>query len=354
MKGNMFKNTKHIIPTPHGEEIQIPYCTYLELEEKIRGYLKFRVPGVYTRNQMDFITYLTDLHFLLNQKEQMVSVKYAFHLIDGIVRFAKNMKKSEDIRCEFLTQQKNVFPKLLIRAHYLAHMAIMIDKEDDIDSLEEYFNSTMEKVSWYNKLLEAIKGLIQECHTFDMHGFLDRVNLHPENEEATVSDNKTLENRVNNLYNQEEENNKGLIEEWYTLSMHGFLCCVNLRPGYEGATVSDKKALKNRANNLYNQEEENNMKIVGVYSNEKKGRTTIKFADGRIVSVQCDEEDKFDTHKGIAMALAKAAFGSKVLQECLSSYSEQKSGEENKKAKKARKEKAEAKKEKEKAKKEEE
>lgn len=303
MKGKMFKNTKHIIPTPHGGEIQIPYCTYLGLEEKIRSYLKFRVPGVYTRNQMDFITYLTDLHFILNRKEQMVSVKYAFHLIDGIVRFAKNMKKSEDIRCEFLTQQKNVFPKLLIRAHYLAHMAIMIDKEDDIDSLEEYFNSTMEKVLWYNKLLEAIKGLIQECHTFDMHGFLDRVNLHPGDEEATVLDNKALKNRVNNLYNQEEENN---------------------------------------------------MKIVGVYSNEKKGRTTIKFADGRIVSVQCDKEDKFDTHKGIAMALAKAAFGSKVLQECLSSYSEQKSGEENKKAKKARKEKAEAKKEKEKAKKEEE
>lgn len=100
--------------------------------------------------------------------------------------------------------------------------------------------------------------------------------------------------------------------------------------------------------------EENNMKITGVYSNKKKGRTTIKFADGRVVSVQCDKEDKFDAHKGIAMALAKAAFGSKVLQECLSSYSEQKSGEENKKAKKARKEKAEAKKEKAKAKKEEE
>lgn len=92
--------------------------------------------------------------------------------------------------------------------------------------------------------------------------------------------------------------------------------------------------------------EENNMKITGVYSNKKKGRTTIKFADGHVVSVQCDKEDKFDAHKGIAMALAKAAFGSKVLQECLSSYSEQKSGEENKKAKKARKEKAEAKKEK--------
>ena len=91
--------------------------------------------------------------------------------------------------------------------------------------------------------------------------------------------------------------------------------------------------------------EENNMKITGVYSNKKKGRTTIKFADGRVVSVQCDKEDKFDAHKGIAMALAKAAFGSKVLQECLSSYSEQKSGEENKKAKKARKEKAKAKQE---------
>ena len=87
------------------------------------------------------------------------------------------------------------------------------------------------------------------------------------------------------------------------------------------------------------------MRIIGIYSNEKKGRTTIKFADGRVVSVQCDKEDKFDAHKGIAMALAKAAFGSKVLQECLSSYSEQKSGEENKKAKKARKEKAFAKQE---------
>lgn len=294
MKGNMFKNTKHIIPTPHGGEIQIPYCTYLGLEEKIRGYLKFRVPGVYTRNQMDFITYLADLHFLLNQKEQIVSIKYAFHLIDDIVRFAENMKKSEDIRCEFLTQRKNIFPKLLIRADYLVCIAIKENKEDNIDSLEKYFNFTMGKVWWYNKLLEAIKGLIEECYTLSLHGFLGRVNLHP---------------------------------------------------GCEGAIVSDNKALKNRVNNLYNQEEENNMKIVGVYSNEKKGRTTIKFADGRVVSVQCDKEDKFDAHKGIAMALAKAAFGSKVLQECLSSYSEQKSGEENKKAKKARKEKALAKQE---------
>ena len=248
---------------------------------------------------MDFITYLADLHFLLNREEQIVSTRNAFHLIDGIVQFAENMKKSEDVRCEFLchevlTQRKNVFPKLIIRAHYLAHMTTMIDKEDDIDSLEEYFNFTMEKVWWYNKLLEAIKGLIEECYTFSMRGFLGRVNLHPE---------------------------------------------------YEGATVPDNKALKNRVDNLYNQEEENNMKIVGVYSNEKKGITTIKFADGRVVSVQCDKEDKFDAHKGIAMALAKAAFGSKVLQECLSSYSEQKSGEENKKAKKARKEKALAKQE---------
>lgn len=308
VKGNMFKNTKHIIPTPHGGEIQVPYCTYAELGEKIRGYLKFRIPGVYTENQIDFIVYLADLHFLLNQKEQIVSIKYAFHLIDGIVRFSENMKKSEDLRCEFLscevvTQRKNIYPKILIRAHYLAHIAIKENKEDDIDSLEKYFNFTMEKVWWYNKLLEAIKGLIEECYTF---------------------------------------------------SMHGFLCGVNLHHGYEGATVSDNEDLKNRVNNLYNQEEENNMKIVGVYSNEKKGRTTIKFADGRVVSVQCDKEDKFNAHKGIAMALAKAAFGSKVLQECLSSYSEQKSGEENKKAKKARKEKAEAKKEKEKAKKEEE
>lgn len=300
VKWNMFENTKHIIPTPHRGEIQIPYCAYLGLEEKIRGYLKFRVPGVYTRNQMDFITYLADLHFLLNREEQIVSIKYAFHLIDDIVRFAENMKKSEDIRCEFLgcevlTQRKNIFPKLLIRAHYLAHIAIKENKEDDIDSLEECFNSTMGKVWWYNKLLEAIKGLIEECYTLSLYGFLGRVNLHP---------------------------------------------------GCEGATVSDNKALKNRVNNLYNQEEENNMKIVGVYSNEKKGRTTIKFADGRVVSVQCDKEDKFDAHKGIAMALAKAAFGSKVLQECLSSYSEQKSGEENKKAKKARKEKALAKQEK--------
>lgn len=108
---------------------------------------------------------------------------------------------------------------------------------------------------------------------------------------------------------------------------------------YKEATVSNNMIFKIAS------KEENNMKIVGVYSNEKKGRTTIKFADGRVVSVQCDKEDKFDAHKGIAMALAKAAFGSKVLQECLSSYSEQKSGEENKKAKKARKEKAEAKQE---------
>ncbi len=99
------------------------------------------------------------------------------------------------------------------------------------------------------------------------------------------------------------------------------------------------------SNKLDNQEGENNMKIIGVYSNEKKGRTTIKFDNGRVVSVQCDEEDKFDVHKGIAMALAKAAFGSKVLQECLSSYSKQKTGKENKKAKKARKAKAKAKKE---------
>ena len=108
---------------------------------------------------------------------------------------------------------------------------------------------------------------------------------------------------------------------------------------YKEATVSNNMIFKIAS------KEENNMKIVGVYSNEKKGRTTIKFADGRVVSVQCDKEDKFDVHKGIAMALAKAAFGSKVLQECLSSYSEQKSGEENKKAKKARKEKAKAKQE---------
>lgn len=176
MKWNMFENTKHIIPTPHGGEIQISYCTYLGLEEKIRGYLKFRVPGVYTRNQMDFITYLADLHFLLNREEQIVSIKYAFHLIDDIVRFAENMKKSEDIRCEFLgceffTQRKNIFPKLLIRAHYLVHIAIKENKEDDIDSLEECFNSTMGKVWWYNKLLEAIKGLIEERYTLSLHGF---------------------------------------------------------------------------------------------------------------------------------------------------------------------------------------
>ena len=108
---------------------------------------------------------------------------------------------------------------------------------------------------------------------------------------------------------------------------------------YKEVTVSNNMIFKIAS------KEENNMKIVGVYSNEKKGRTTIKFADGRVVSVQCDKEDKFDAHKGIAMALAKAAFGSKVLQECLSSYNEQKSGEENKKAKKARKEKAKAKQE---------
>lgn len=292
-------NTDYIIPTPHGGEIHIPHCTYSSVLEKIISYLKHKIPGIYTNNQRDVVTNLTNLHFLLNQKEQKVSIRYAFHLIDNIVQFAENMTKSEDIRCEFLsceflTCRKNVYSKLLIRANYLAYIAITEGKEDDIDSLEKYFNFTMGKIWWYNKLLEAIDGLIEECYIISLHGWVGRMSLHP---------------------------------------------------GYEGATVSDNKALKNRVNNLYNQEEENNMKITGVYSNTKKGRTTIKFADGRVVSVQCDKEDKFDVHKGIAMALAKAAFGSKVLQECLSSYSEQKSGEENKKAKKARKEKAKAKQE---------
>lgn len=122
---------------------------------------------------------------------------------------------------------------------------------------------------------------------------------------------------------------------------------IGIKPGY--LTFNTRHKETTESNNMIFKiasKEENNMKITGVYSNKKKGKTTIKFADGRVVSVQCDKEDKFDAHKGIAMALAKAAFGSKVLQECLSSYSEQKSGEENKKAKKARKEKALAKQEK--------
>lgn len=117
------------------------------------------------------------------------------------------------------------------------------------------------------------------------------------------------------------------------------------KAGFIIALMNKKYGFGYDVNTFNNKKEENNMKITGVYSNEKKGRTTIKFDDGRVVSVQCDEEDKFDAHKGIAMALAKAAFGSKVLQECLSSYSKQKSGKENKKAKKARKAKAKAKKE---------
>ena len=80
--------------------------------------------------------------------------------------------------------------------------------------------------------------------------------------------------------------------------------------------------------------------IIGVYSNKGNRTTSIKFEDGRIVSVTCDEEDMFDIEKGIAMALAKAAFGSKVLQFCLSNYEKHSTRALSKEAKEKRKVKA--------------
>lgn len=85
--------------------------------------------------------------------------------------------------------------------------------------------------------------------------------------------------------------------------------------------------------------EGDDMTVIGIFVNKGNGVTTIKFKSGRTVSVKYDGIGEFDVHKGIAMALAKAAFGSKILQSCLLSYQYQKSGEENKKEKKARQEK---------------
>lgn len=58
-------------------------------------------------------------------------------------------------------------------------------------------------------------------------------------------------------------------------------------------------------------------KVKAVYSNEAKKTTTIIWQDGSTSQATCEKGDKFDVEKGIAMAIAKKAIGSKELQKAL-------------------------------------
>ena len=49
--------------------------------------------------------------------------------------------------------------------------------------------------------------------------------------------------------------------------------------------------------------------IQDVFFNEENGATTVKWKDGTITTVFCDEDDFYDKEKGLAMCVMKYFFG---------------------------------------------
>lgn len=54
-----------------------------------------------------------------------------------------------------------------------------------------------------------------------------------------------------------------------------------------------------------------NFKVVGAYPNKKKGILAVKFNDGQVIKLHCDDGDNFDVNVGVALAMAYKSCGGK-------------------------------------------
>ena len=50
--------------------------------------------------------------------------------------------------------------------------------------------------------------------------------------------------------------------------------------------------------------------VEHIYVNEEKRIIVVKFVDGTVEKVKCDEEDDFDVTIGVALAICRRIFGS--------------------------------------------
>lgn len=262
-------NVKYKILLTHlNTPVKIVDETYNEVREKIRQYLKYKIPGVYTMAQANLILGLTNLYFLLNEKETKISFRNAFRLINDLCLFAENMVKSEDLRVEFETDcyiNKNGFSKTLIRIHYINDMIIDKDldwSKEERDSFEKSFNLKMSKLYWYIDLLEAIETVIRQLY------------------------------------------NINVVKACHTPKLKTIT-----KP--EGEEKMKYKIVlgKGRASSL--------PEVEKVYNNKKEGTTIVVFKNGDKIRVTREKDDKDDLEKAIAIAMVKYAYGlDKYLDAC--------------------------------------
>lgn len=263
-------NAKYKILLTHlNTPIKILDETYNEVREKIRQYLKYKIPGDYTMTQANLVLGLTNLYFLLKEKEAKISIRNAFRLINDLCLFAENMVKSEDLRVEFeygCYANKNRLPKTLIRIHYINNMIIDKDldwSKEEQDSFEKSFNLKMFKLYWYVDLLKAIEDLIRWLY-----------NINVVKEYHIPRKNK-------NLLDKTEENK---MEYKIVLG-------------------------KGSASSL--------PEVEKVYNNKKEGTTIVVFKNGDKIRVTREKGDKDDLEKAIAIAMVKYAYGlDKYLDAC--------------------------------------